>query len=61
MNQDTKKVARETELLLLMVEESLVQLKAKLHDPAISSQERERLLMQLSSLGAQYIPERVRL
>lgn len=61
MNQDTKKVSRETELLLLMAEETLAQLYIRLHDPRTSSQERERVLMSLSALGVQYIPERVRL
>lgn len=61
MKQDTNKEVREIELRILMIEESLAQIRQRLCDPHISCQDRERLLMNLSSLDARYTPERVRL
>lgn len=61
MKQDTDKEVREIELRILMIEESLAQIRQRLCNSNISRQDRKRLLMDLSALDAQYTPERVQL
>ena len=61
MKQSMDKEVREIELRILMIEESLAQIRQMLYNPNISCQDRERLLLNLFALDAQYTPERVQL